>query len=172
MATANFKRQACTETYEDVEKLIYRLCWNAVEKFNGEFDDYLSVANEAYMKAYETYEGRHGVKFSTWMHKIVRNDILTEVATRRNHEICNTDRLEKMQNRERFDVCLFITSLPADAAEVVRLTLETPRELLMELVGKDASDFRDSLRKSLERIGWSIDRIAGSFAEIGRALVS
>lgn len=49
-----------TETYNDVEKLIYFVCHRFRKKYGGEFDELLSEANEIYMDAYRSHDPERG----------------------------------------------------------------------------------------------------------------
>lgn len=51
---------ALTETYVDVEKLIYYVCHRFRKRYGGDFYELLSQANEIYMDAYHSHDPKRG----------------------------------------------------------------------------------------------------------------
>jgi len=163
---------ARAETYADVERMICGICWWFVDKFGGEFDDYLSEANVAYMQAHETYDPKRS-HFTTWLWWTVRYALLNFVRaerTRMERFALGSDSMEKMEAPPRFDVDRFAGELSADAADVLRLTLDCPHELLACL-GLPEVD-RGDVCRCLRDAKWSVARVAESFGEIREALMT
>lgn len=165
--------QAVTETYEDVEKTIFDLCWKFSKSQGGDFDDYRSVANEAFMLAYHSYDGYRRVKFNTYVYQCVRNALCDEYTKNKQHRerfLCS----EKIDNnpatKSHFDLEYFLSELPEDAKTVVGIIMGTPSELLSIMLNDDYR-FRQGLRGVLSNMGWTTNRITESFIEIREALV-
>lgn len=166
---------ASAETYGDVEKLICRLCWKAVRRHGGEFDDYRSAANEAYCDAYASFDPARGAAFATHLWWQVRGAISRVV-----HQTSIQERtvaagedidLDVLPGRRRFDLTVFRSELSGDAREVVNMVVESPNEVWDLLHHRDiGSCVRGGLIRRLRDLGWTVARVAESFEEIREAL--
>lgn len=163
------------ETHRDVEKLIYRLCWKAVYKFGGEWEDYVSAANEAFADAYASYDPAKGASFSTWLWWKIKGAIASErsqnsiqAKTVASGEDID---LDVLPGRSRFDMDQFASELSHDARTVVKMVVESPHEVWDLLHHKDISScVRGGLIRRLQAVGWTVARVAESFSEIREAL--
>src|SRR5574343_1138297 len=59
-------RDACEETYRDVQRLLFKIIHNFQAKHGGDWDDLMSVADEAFVVAYQTYRPERA-QFTTWL---------------------------------------------------------------------------------------------------------
>ncbi len=166
---------ASAETYGDVEKLIYRLAWKAVRRYGGEFDDYVSAANEAFAEAYASYDASRGASFPTWLWWKVKGTISGEVHQSKLQErtVASGEDidLDVLPGRSRFDLDVFKSELSYDARQVVTMVVESPHEIWDLLHHQDiGSCVRGGLTRRLRDVGWTVARIAESFSEIREAL--
>ena len=166
---------AQAETHRDVEKLIYRICWKAVYKFGGEWEDYLSAANEAFADAYASYDPNRGASFPTWLWWKIKGAISkersqTSIQARTVAGGEDID-LDVLPGRQQFDLDRFRFGLSSDARAVVKMVVESPHEIWDLLHHRDiGSCCRGGLIRRLQGIGWSVARVAESFEEIREAL--
>ena len=116
------RKQAVEETYQDFEKMLFKMCWRAVKMFGGNWEDYLSIANEAFMDAYVTYNIKKGTVFSTWLHWMVRSAILSSRnPSKIDQHTVNTGSdidLEILPKKQTFDVEEFFNDLSDDAKTI------------------------------------------------------
>jgi DNA-directed RNA polymerase specialized sigma24 family protein len=165
----------CTETYHDVKRLIYQLCWGNVKRFGGDWHEYLSIANEAYMRAFETYNMDKGA-FTTWVHWCVTNALRSfqrqrRVKAQRTQVATDLEvNLDHARSRERFDLVRFLGSLTEDAFTVTKMALEAPGEMVYALTARQASDIRGSLWHKVKEIGWTPARLLEAMDEVREAL--
>lgn len=167
--------QAQDETYRDVERLLYRLCWQAVYKYGGEWEDYLSAAHEAYADAYATFDATQGAAFSTWLWWKVQGAITGERhrgKIQTNTVACGEDiDLDALPGRSGFCYNSFLADLGRDAQTVVKMVVESPNEIWDLLHHKEIGSIsRAGLCRRLQGIGWSVARVVESFSEIREAL--
>ena len=66
------------ETYNDIRDLLYKICWTFIGKYDGEFNEYFSIANEAYLRAYDEFDSSCG-GFANWIWSCVWNSLLDEL---------------------------------------------------------------------------------------------
>jgi len=127
----------CTDTYQDVEKLLNKLCWQACKRNHQlDFDECMSRANLAYMKAYESYDEDRGAAFSTWVYWQVMGAL-------QHHERQETVYFQRMtsssslmegrepdtSNRVSMAESIIRGAGSSDSKQVLKCILETPEEL-------------------------------------------
>ena len=164
-----------TDTYKGVEKMLDQLSWKAARRFNGDFDDYRSVANEAFLTAYEKFDPVRGIKFSTFLHWCVSNAIWGQVASdrKRNERFCSTGDLDRNTAEDELGrVGRMMTDLSDDARTVVELVTQTPGELVQIVRSRKPLESRRHLWRYLRELGWTMGRVLGSFEEIREALTA
>lgn len=109
-----------TQPYEKIEKFLHLICHKFSEKlgldFGLEYDLLLSQANLSYMKALEKFDPSRGIKFITFLGKVVWNGLLDERnKTRKFYSIhyLSSD-LSKTPDNER---SFFLSELLLDLSE-------------------------------------------------------
>lgn len=167
------QRGAATETYADVEKLIYDTAWKFRKQFGGDIDELIADANTHFMRAY-TATSFDPLKscFTTWVRNIVWRGLLADhtTARRRRVRVIPTDvEFQEPAKEDRSGkIGEMLTELSEDAKMVVSLVLQPPAELYYESVrrGDKPRNLRSALRDYLHTIGWGLERVAESFSEI------
>jgi DNA-directed RNA polymerase specialized sigma24 family protein len=156
---------AVTSTYEDVEKLLFRMCWWAVDKWGGDFYEWLSEAHLAYMIAYERYESTHGASFNTWLWRKVRYS-LQEKRRKDQRQLCHQlGEVEVVEDRPKPLMSRVMGEASEDARTVIMLLLDVqPRAV------RDPAKVRNHLWRQLKDIGWTVARVTESFDEIREVL--
>ena len=163
--------KAIEETYHDVEKMLYQLCWKAVEKFGGEFDEYLSAANLGFMKAYNGYDSSRQCCFNTLLWWCVRNcitDVGRETVKAKRVGLLGEKDGEQIHSN-RFDLSQFLASISDDARLMVQSVVSMPGDLNL-LAGRKRSTVRRGLSSMLQESGWSAARIIETRQEVREAL--
>ena len=162
-----------TTTYEDVERMLFRICWNFRERFGGDFDELLSQAGEYFMGAYQTYDSNRGA-FTTWVYHSVYRRLWNHRRTenkRRQTLTYNSKVMEeagKTTNGHPFDWELLLKDLTSDAKIVIQLIYDTPDDL--EQMRGEGRLGRRLIRSYLRELGWTTRRVTESFGEIKTVL--
>ena len=162
---------ACEETYQDVEKLIYRLAWNAVERYGGEWDEYVRAGHLAYMKAWEAHDANRGA-FTTILWRCMVNAItdVRRAKERDGRQSLLGDGDEKLPARNGFDLGRFLTELSEDAKLMVRAVVDSPGDLTLLLRTTSTRQIRRGLYQMFKSVGWSPARIIKCQQEVREAL--
>lgn len=129
--SSSLRTIAATETYQDVQRLLYKLAHKAARRYQLPFEDMLSEAHRCFMLAFGKYDGSRGASFVTYVYFVVHHQLATSAqkeSPHRNHlevkeEICGT------VDPEGSFVGDLIASLDSDARMVVELLLRPPEEL-------------------------------------------
>lgn len=175
-----------TETYLDVEKMIYAVVNEFHGTFGGDWDEYVAEANLTFKQVYDSYDPTKGALTNVLWTSIWRK--LTKVnrkniRSRAFHKVSldaadgNYNTLAAhIQDRPdcTFDFVAFAAAakLTEDAKTVIGLVLDPPEKV--EKVAKAKGDlpmnWRSTLREYLRDIGWAAARISESFEEVREAL--
>lgn len=188
------RKRTAAETYEDVRKLICHVTWRIVRKYGGDFDEYLSEANEVFLAAYADFDG--SCPFSNWLSQCITHRLLDCVRDRcressRRRPAPNdsvgripvwnlSDNGDQHANpvdsvpdvRSTWRIGELLEGLGDDARTVVKLVVETPAKLdsIIRAKGDQPRNYRSSIRNYLTELGWTAMRVAESFAEVRRVL--
>ena len=161
------------ETYCDIEKMLYKMAWQTTRKFGGDFEEYLSAANEAFSDAYLTYREGMNTSFSTWVYWQVRGRL--QRSTFRNkmeQHTVNTGEdidLSIFSCRDSFDVSSFLNEVSHDARVAIELIIDSDF-VDLNLSSEMMSCIRSGLLVKLQEMGWSVARAVDTFFEIREAL--
>ena len=174
MATSPARQRLMTETYEDVERLI----WDVVHTFHrkhgfqyGTPQELFSEACMGFMVAYRIYNPAKG-SFSTYV-RMVANHVLLEMMrneTKRRVRFHTSTEDEPTANPPAFSVAEFLDEVSEDAKAIVMLVLDTPNDLLRAMQSEEKDSVKYLLRQYLSGMGWAADRITECFTEIAHAL--
>ncbi len=173
--------------YPRVERLIQKICRKFHWRYGGDWDEIMSEANWAYVRAVKQWNPERS-KLGTWVQTKVqfhllqlREDRCKRLArektilnnpcwvepsmTRTLHDEGNkTERHELIPAPESFDIRAFLRLLSYDARCVVRQALSPKLSLIQSQYR------RDHLAQLLVDLGWAIERIINTFQEIQEAL--
>lgn len=175
MATGTARHRLMTETYEDVERLI----WDVVHKFHAKHGDRYGTRQElfsegcfAFLRAYQRYNPSKG-SFSTYVRNMT-NYLLLELTRsetkRRIRMNVSDDDTEVADTSSPFSLSEFLDEVSEDTRAIVMLVLDTPGDLLHAMRGEDNDNIQYLLRQYLVGLGWAKERIAECFTEISHAL--
>lgn len=176
--SAALTMEAVTETYLDVEKLIYDTIHRFIEQYGGDFDEFLSIARESYMLAFNSYDPERAgfvtyVRCFIWgrLQKTWRVERRRAQILNLNHEYDFSHHPERSENK--FDVSEFVEKLSEDGKTVVNLVFDSPIDIalsIMERGGDTPNNVRLAIREFLKDVGWSAGRVSNTFREIRKAL--
>lgn len=155
--------------YVEVERMIGMLVDMFRRQYGGDRDEILSDANLAFVRAYHLYDANIA-KFSTYLWHKVWLSLKRERAFRikKGSKTVNVENFAKTTTIQKaFNFSDFMKHLTKDACIVTQMALETPNDLKQIVLFKNNSpNWRETIRKHLLSIGWTIERVRESFAEI------
>lgn len=130
-------KEAIEETYKEVEPLLIRLadrykCCNQCT-----FDDRMSIANEAFMRAFVTFNSSKEALFSSWVTIKVRGALLDHrrECAKRNKKYITTNVFEA-EGKKSFVESAF-QHLSEDAYAAFQLILDSPSDIKALWKGKN-----------------------------------
>jgi hypothetical protein len=158
-------------TYEEMERLIHKLVWEATRRYGLPRDDVLEAAHWGFVQAYHSFTPGLGYAFDTWMgFKIDKRikDLLRQRATARKFEPVDPELIPQKEVK-KFDVEDWLEKLGEDARLTAGLVLSPPMDVLATLaqIGTQTpADWRLAVREFLRDVGWNHDRMMKAFTEI------
>jgi hypothetical protein len=177
MVNSNLKQDIHAEIYEECRLLICDTVHKFIRRYGGEYDELFANANTLYMQARQNYASDRGTKFSTWLRYYVWKNLLEELR----HNVSRNKRLPRVSVElttcsvkapVEYDTEILLKRVSPEAAQVLRLILDAPSEVREAIAAKgdQPRNWRSMLRSTLKDLGWTLDQIEDSFAEIWRAL--
>jgi DNA-directed RNA polymerase specialized sigma24 family protein len=170
---------ALTQTYQDVEKLLYQLAWQFHNTYGGDIRDWHSEAHLFFMKAYYSYNNDKS-KFTTWVHHCVRGglrDYLKKFISKNQPSTVDTEGNDYMllipdTSNPFSNVIDLLDEVKDDGKLILRLIWGMPEDLKSSSIkkGKSGKHTKILVKKYLLKLGWTHNRIKDSFKEIGEAL--
>jgi len=168
------RHDTISECYADVRLLLYKIAHSFARRYNYPADELISEAHHSFVKCVDRYEPERfsrKSRFSSYVCFAVSNDLKTFLQKQRRHmghlevneEVCGTEDPNQFLLR-------FLPHLEDDAKLVVSLVLEAPAELSAILGEKDVRTkcaAQRTLKHHLLNLGWTRDRVAIAFEEIG-----
>jgi len=160
--------------YEESKGLIYHTAYKFWLLYGGELDEYSSVGHLAFMKTINSYNSEK-TKFSTWLRTTMwqmLNDFKDSERGRddepwspRRKGYRDSDKVMEINPKPLLDL---LDELDDDAHEIVKLVLETPKELqsLIESEGNTMKAVKPALMVHMKDKGWSGARTGKAFKEI------
>lgn len=187
------RRATAEDTYDEVRDLIYHTVWGIVRKHGGDFDDFLSEANEVFLTSYANFDG--SCPFTNWLRQNIVYRLIDCVRGRCNERsrlrpepndsvdgvpvwsLSGTERSDSAvdsvpDTHSTWRITELLEELGDDARTVISLVVETPSELnsIIQAKGDQPRNYRSSIRQYLAELGWTAARVAESFNEIRHAL--
>ncbi len=165
---------AIEETYQDVEKLVYKMAGDHVRRYGGDFAEVLSDAHVGFMVAYEKFDASRA-QFTTCCYWYVRKYLfegynkpygstLKKTEFYRSIRLTDCLELQEVADCPSFDLNALKNELGEDARVVLQLTIDLPR------VPNPTKLQRGLLQHLRKQLGWTVARCIETFGEIRRAL--
>lgn len=120
------------QSFQEVEKLLYDLAWKYTRRYMIPFDDTKREVYWGFVKCYEQYDPARRASFSTACYFIAEMKLRTLVIHRTNEKPCDelNEETASFAPSERSECMEMIEDLSTDAQELVRLLVETPKEII------------------------------------------
>lgn len=163
--------------YESHVNQLRKLAWGFVSPSLGvSFEDLLSVTHQSFMKACDKYREGKGTKFNTFLHRVVRNDLINYIKkeTRRAHLTgTSLENAPEGSSEENFRGSVFrdlIASLSEDARDICGILIHSPTDIL-EVVAEDSGPMiQRKILRYYSRQGWKKCRVERAFLEISQII--
>jgi len=175
MEITSLRQEAITQTYYDVENLIYDIVWRFQKRYGGEFEELFGEANLIFIKVYETYKEAKAA-FSTWLCFCIWKGLLDKLKIDRRYEgvsICYDEYYEEPITFSSFSITDLLDSVSEDSKTIIKLICNPPKILQEQTLKKGTlpRNFRSTLRQYLqEEMEWTKETIRDSFIEIRRVI--
>ncbi len=167
--------------YEDVKGMIFKLSWKFARNEN-EWEECVSVGNEAFLRAWDCFDPQRGVKFSTYLYRCVFRRLQThfaEAARRMSMEKTNSldglhddgwSGLDDVEDRSVGRIESILEDIGDDARLIVQTILELPADLKCLISARKPKESRFRLQKYLRKRGFKVAQLVECFEEIEEAL--
>jgi hypothetical protein len=167
-------RLAAAEAYADTHHLLDAVVLSHLRRYGGDGEEYRSEADEWWLKAFLGYDPACGTEFRTWVRTKAALGVLERHReTYRRQNLLHRRHVDLTRHAEarcpEFDMEGFLEGLSEDAQVVVRLVLERPIDIELNLLargGPEAKNYKGAVREFLKDLGWSFNRVMETFKEI------
>lgn len=168
-------------TYPLVDDLLWKLVFKFVRKHGGDRDEVRQNAEYQFVQAIHKYEPRRG-PIENWIKFFVYRELQSDDRTeRRRAHLLPRSKDVVLEDLPGDELSLspledLLCRLGEDAATIVRLVFETPKQVEEDIKRRDETkgvsptNIRTALRSYLRGVGWAASRISESFGEIRAAL--
>lgn len=168
--------------FEDYRRLVWSVARDWTDKFGGDLEENYQEGCVVFMRAYAALDPKRGA-FSTLLTWSIKHHLSNLSARNRRKCRYNGKRTFQLSYENQWDGCpnraenlpdpypkvYNFDDLSEDAQMVIDLVLIAPRELkqAVDAKGGHPGNWRKVLRRYLKGLGWTGQRIANSFCEIG-----
>lgn len=180
--SVSLRHDAIAETYSDVKNMLFKAAHTFAQRHNVPFDEMLSEAHVAFIKAFDNYNpkrGRRKTKFTTWLYFAVHCDLTTAIQKRykhiNRHEDLDDD-FEEAHVNPTFFLADLRTQLSDEALHIVAVLLNPSDEfdtmLRWDRVEKGNSARCRNVLADYVAVdtGWPEEKVHQHFKEIQMAL--
>lgn len=178
MKTATLRKDALTETYEDVKNLIYKTAWKFQASHGGDIKEYIAEANKEFVRAYDAFDSSKEIEFTTLLTTFIKNGLRNFLYQEWRQSHPSLKRIVKHKPpqqfaEETFSIMELLDEIEEDAQIILQLFLDTPKEVFVNIVNENQNmriQIKKRLRNRLRQMGWTIRHITESFDEIAQAI--
>jgi DNA-directed RNA polymerase specialized sigma subunit len=178
-----WQHEACVETYDGVEMLLYHTVNKFRRRYRLDYDDAKSAAMLGFVQAYDTFDPSIDPSFNKWVLTKVWSNLFDAFRrqiqdSKRPLETTGDNPIEYMESfpephKPEFRVADFIGELSDDAKFVVTMVFNPPKQVVktVKKFGEDTDiNLRMAVKHFLIDTGWAVNRIRRAFREVRNAL--
>ena len=179
MKSTALKKEALTQTYFDVENLIYNIVWKFKNCYGGDFEELVAEANLLYIYAYNSHNKKTS-KFSTWVYFCIWKGLIDFINfLKEKNKYGRVFLLEELECfQENFissseTFVELIDEVGEDSKTIINLIMNLPKDLQNNILqrGGHPHNVRIPIRNYLSsKLGWTGKRIKESFDEIKKVI--
>ena len=173
--TSTLREEILTETYGDMQKLIFGIVWKFWRIYGGDLDDLTGQANLIFITAFDSYDPSKS-KLTTWLTTKIKwglLDYMKEGNVYESHVSIDDEFVEIYPVvKEDISVIELLDEMDQDAHTILQLFLDIPRDIMVNILNehcrvKDVqANLRNRLLHRLRQMGWNLKRIRKTFEEI------
>jgi len=171
---------AIEETYWDVYPLIMFVSHRFRERYNGEFEEWLSEANLIFMQCYYKFDPSKGVAFNkylTYMLNIKLTGVARDFAIHKAQAKIVWNREKDRVAPQQHLVERIWDDLSEDAKEVMQVIIDIPTDIKFTVLDRPATEpkgekYAFCIAEFLEDTGWTLSEVLTTFREIGDLVCS
>lgn len=160
------------ETYEDVKRLIYKMCNDFIRRNGGDFEELLSAANEVYMDAYRTW-APGAAPFTHYLCICIHRRLIGDWRKARRLPISSLTDDEGGQTpvadqHRDFRLAELTEGLSEAAKYIIQITFNPPEDLdgMIERKGGKMLHYSSTIKEYLRGAGWSRAAIRDAWMEV------
>ena len=160
------------ETYEDVKRLISKVCNDFLRRNGGDFEELVSTANEVYMDAHRTWVPG-SAPFTHYLCICIYRRLLGDRKKARRLPVVSLTEPEGGQvqvedHHKEFKLAAFVEELSDEAKQIVLLVFSPPAELdaMIDRKGGKALHYSSTIKEYLRGSGWSREAIRDAWKEV------
>lgn len=175
---STLRKEILTETYEDVQKLIFEGAWKFWNLYGGDIRDLIAQANLIFIEAFDSYNPNRGALLTTWIAFKVKKGLIDYLKNGNVYKSKHTSiddefiRTYPASKNENFSVMELLDEMGQDSHVVLQLFFEIPKDVMVNILNsKKKSDhvrsaIRRRLRNRLRQMGWTMKRTKKAFEQI------
>ena len=160
------------ETYEDVKRLIYKVCNDFIRRNGGDFEELVSTANEVYLDAHETWKPG-SAPFTHYLCICIYRRLIGDWKKARRLRVTSLTepeggQIQVVDRHREFNRAEFFEGLSEEARYVVDLVFSPPEDLsgMIDRKGGKVLHYSSTIKEYLREIGWSRTAIREAWTEV------
>lgn len=160
------------ETYQDVKRLIFKVCNDFMRRNGGDFEELVSTANEVYMDAHQTWKPG-SAPFTHYLCICIYRRLIGDWKKGRRLKVVSLTEPEGGQQQvvdrhREFGLSEFVEGLSDEAKYIVQLVFSPPEDLgkMIDRKGGKLLHYSSTIKSYLRDIGWSRAVIRDAWMEI------
>ena len=176
MRSSTRRAAALASSYEDFHLLVFYITHSFATRFDIPFDDLISEAHVAFVKAFDSYDPSHGTKVSSWIYHEVWTGLMSFMRKELRHR--NLEELTDQTPMGFTTQSTFLLDLQddlgRDARALMEILLSGPRDFSTLCRWNQVTTRTgalEALREYLEDRGWPTRSISRGISDL-RALVN
>lgn len=182
MAHDSIRKEINESTYDDVQKIVFKLSRDFSVKYQIPYDDLHSAANRAFMTAVDSFDRSHGASVSSWVYLKVFRCLQSYVRKEIPHRINHTSFEEMVENGvEHMPTCtqpnqflfVFCDEISEAARAIVETIMDSKIDFALECHWhkvRTPHKMLSVVQEHFQDLGWDRDDIADALKEISEAL--
>lgn len=160
------------ETYDEVKRLIYKVCNDFLRRNGGDFEELVSTANEVFLDAHQTWKP-DSAPFTHYLCICIYRRLIGDWKKARRLPAASLTAAEGGQTpvvdkHKEFCRSEFIEGLSDEAKYIVQLVFSPPEDLdgMIDRKGGKALHYSSTIKEYLRGIGWSRASIRDAWMEV------
>jgi len=165
---STLQKDVLTETYNDMQNLLYKITWDFCKQFHEDFDDTFSQVNLFFIYAMDRYDETKS-DVSTWLSCYIPYKMLNYIKEKQ--KTIQAEINVEYKKEETSNLSELLDELGKDSHFVLQLYLETPTEIYQSFIRRGKKHHiqgftRRRIQNKLRQQEWTVSRIRNAMNEI------